>query len=357
LPLRSGSCAHEMTVRLIVGDDPVLVGDAVTRSVDEIVAGADRSGMLETLSEDDYRRDDGGWDARRLSDAARTPPFLSDRRVVVGRHLSRFSRKEDYSPIVDLLGDLLETTDLVLVWEPGVDPKADRMPRLPKALDEAARLAGAVVLRAAAPARAADGRSWLRDQIALSSLDFDRHAVDAVEALLGEDRSRVVGLLRTLEGALGADARVTASDIADYGGTAGSAVPWALDDAIDSGNVKAALGMLPRVIPYDGTPADRSNAVFRLVSLLHRRYANMLRLDGAGVRNEREAADLLGMKGSAFPAKKALQQARRLGSKGIERAIELLAEADLSLRGTKDWPPELVAELLVARLASLSNRR
>ncbi len=344
-------------MRLISGSDPVLVGDALTRVVDELVGDGDRSLVLETLSEDDYRSDEGGWDPARLLDAARTPPFLTDRRVVVGRHLSRFSRSDDCAPLVALLGELPESTDLVLVFEPGIDPKVERLPRLPKALKDAAEAAGAVVVQAEAPSRAADGMAWLRDQIALSSLTFERSALATTEDLLGEDRSRLVGLLRTLEGALGTGATVSSDDIADFGGGVGSTVPWALDDAIDAGKVSEALRLLVRLIPYQGTPAERSAAVFRLVSVLHRRYANMLRLDGADVRNERQAADLLGMKGSSFPAKKAMQQARRLGSANIARAIELLAEADLSLRGTKDWPPELVAEVLVARLAQLARLR
>ena len=68
-----------------------------------------------------------------------------------------------------------------------------------------------------------------------------------------------------------------------------------------------------------------------------------------------EAAKLLGMKGSTFPAKKALAQSRRLGSDRIRRAVRLLAEADLDLRGAKAWPDELVLEVLVARLAALSR--
>ena len=46
-----------------------------------------------------------------------------------------------------------------------------------------------------------------------------------------------------------------------------------------------------------------------------------------------QAAEVLGIK-SAFPAKKALAQANRLGSARIARAVGLLAEADLDLRGT-----------------------
>ena len=36
-------------------------------------------------------------------------------------------------------------------------------------------------------------------------------------------------------------------------------------------------------------------------------------------------------------------------------AISLLATADLDLRGGKDWEPELVMEVLVARLARLGG--
>lgn len=146
-----------MALRLIIGDDPVLVGEAVIAAVDELVGTGDRSLMLETLTEADYRNDSGGYEPSKVLDAVRTPPFLTDRRVVVGRHLSRFSKKEDYLPIVDLLAEPLETTDLVLVWEKGVDPKVDRMPSLPKAIKEAAEVAGALVQHTAAPKGKAAG--------------------------------------------------------------------------------------------------------------------------------------------------------------------------------------------------------
>lgn len=343
-----------MALRLIIGDDPILIGEAVSAIVDELVGDGDRSLMLETLTEADYRNDDGDYESAKVLDAARTPPFLTDRRVVVGRHLSRFSRKDAYAPIIELLAEPLDTTDLVLVWEKGVEPKVDRMPTLPKALKESAEVAGALIQQTAAPKGKA-ASDWLRDRLGASSLQFERGAIAAIEELLGEDRSRVVGLVRTLEGALGADATVSADDVATFGGDAGSTVPWALDDAIDKGDVTAALQLLPRLIPYAGSSTDRNGAAFRLMAVLHKRYSNMLRLDGTEVRDDKAAAKLLGMKGSTFPAKKVMQQSRKLGTDKLARAIELLAEADLDLRGTKDWPPELVVEVLVARLANLSR--
>jgi DNA polymerase III delta subunit len=51
-----------------------------------------------------------------------------------------------------------------------------------------------------------------------------------------------------------------------------------------------------------------------------------------------------------------MHQARRLGHDRISRAIRLVAQADLDLRGEKDWPDHLVLEVLVARLAALAPR-
>jgi DNA polymerase-3 subunit delta len=81
----------------------------------------------------------------------------------------------------------------------------------------------------------------------------------------------------------------------------------------------------------------------------------MLRLDGAAISNEKDAAAHLGIKGSSFPAKKAVVQLRRLGPKKIGRAIELLSETDLDLRGKSALDGDIVMEILVARLAHLSR--
>jgi DNA polymerase-3 subunit delta len=338
-----------MALRLVTGDDAVLLGEAVSRVIDELVADGDRSLMLEQLSETDMRNQDGDWDPSRLLDAARTPPFLTDRRVVVGRHLMRFPTKHDYAPLVELVSDHLPSTDLVLVWERGLDPKMEgRLPAVPKALAEAVEAAGGQILASAAPTRGRAASGWLRDQLATSSLSFEPEAVVAVEDLLGEERSRVVGLVRTLEGALAHGETVTAADVATFGGDAGSVVPWELDDAIDKGDVAGALDVLRRLLS--------ARHPFQLMAALHGRYQRMLRLDGADVADEKAAADVLGMKGSTYPAKKILAQTRKLGSRKIARSVELLADADLQLRGTIDWPDELVLEILIARLAALASR-
>jgi hypothetical protein len=41
----------------------------------------------------------------------------------------------------------------------------------------------------------------------------------------------------------------------------------------------------------------------------------------------------------------------------VARAVRLLAQADLDLKGAKDLAPDLVAEVLVARLSKLAGSR
>ena len=131
----------EVPVHLLVGDDAALLSDALIALVHELVGDGDRALMVEELTEESYRTD-GGFDIARLVDAAQTAPFLTERRVVIGRHMARFSRAEDLAPLYGYLDDVLPSTSLVLVWERGENPRQDRLAALPKKLNESVRAAG-----------------------------------------------------------------------------------------------------------------------------------------------------------------------------------------------------------------------
>ena len=91
------------------------------------------------------------------------------------------------------------------------------------------------------------------------------------------------------------------------------------------------------------------------MATLNNHFEKILRLDGTQISNEKDAATHLGIKGSSFPAKKALSQMRNLGPRKIQRAIELLSQADLDLRGNSALDGDIIVEILVARLAQLSR--
>ena len=133
-------------------------------------------------------------------------------------------------------------------------------------------------------------------------------------------------------------------------GEAGGVPPWDLTDAIDKGDAARSLQLLQRMM----RAGERHP--LQVMSVLHSHYTKLLCLDGADARDEASAAAAIGIR-PGFPAKKALDQYRRLGAVGTRRAVELLAQADLDLRGAKEWPEELVMEVLVARLSRLAGSR
>ena len=57
-----------------------------------------------------------------------------------------------------------------------------------------------------------------------------------------------------------------------------------------------------------------------------------------------------------YPAKKALSMSRRWGSDRIRAAYDVLADADLSMKGASAVPERTVVEIAVARLAGMSAR-
>jgi DNA polymerase-3 subunit delta len=325
------TAAADAPVHLVRGADPSLVRDAVRALVDDLVGDGDRS-----LIVDEHAGE--GYDVTALADAAQTPPFLTERRVVVGRDLHQF-KADELSPLVAYLADPLPTTSLVLVWESGA---------VPKGLLDAIKKAGGAQHDTNPGNRAADVRKWLAERVADAGLDLDRGAVDTIVDTLGQDLGRIGGVLDSLVAVYGEGARLQAPDVAPYLGEAGGVAPWDLTDAVDRGDIARSVEVLHRL--------HANNHALVVMATLHNHVQRMVALDGAGARSEKEAAEVLGIRGSTFPAKKALEQGRRLGTEKLVQATQLLAQADLDLRGVKHGPDELLLEVLVARLANLSRR-
>ena len=315
-------------VIVLSGGDEVLLSAARTALVHDLVGDEDATLVVAELAGDDY-------EMRELVDAAQTPPFLTARRVVVGRGMGRFG-KDDHALLVDYLADPLDSTVLVLEWAGG---------RVPKAVSDAVKKAGGEV-RTTGPGRKVG--DWATQQLADAGIRPDREGTRLIVDWLGDDGGKLPGLIAVLASTYGEGARLTADEIEPFLGDAGGVPPWDLTDAIDRGDIPASITALTRMLGAGRHP-------LQIMATLHTHFQRILRLDGAGARGEKDAAVILNLKGSTFPAKKALAQANRLGSRNCRESIGLLAAADVDLRGTVDWPNELVLEVLVARLARLAR--
>lgn len=325
-------------IHIIKGSDPVLVADRLSAVVDELVGERDRTETVDELSGDDY-------ECAAIAMAAASVSMFGER-VVVARNAGRFGADE-VGPLLTYLADPNPTSVVVVAWE---KPVAVNSKPLPKKLTDAVKAAGGVIHDSDPPVQAKQRSAWLDSRLTDSPVALTPAAKQLIADRFGEDVGRVGGVLGVLEASFPAGTKLGPDDVEPFLGDAGSVPPWELTDAIDGGNVALAVERLQRMLRGDRHP-------LQVMATLQTHYERILRLDGAGCRSEADAAALLGMKGSTFPAKKALGAANRLGGKGVASAIRLLARADADLRGASAWQPELVMEVLVARLARLSGRR
>ena len=330
--------AEALPAYLVRASDAGLRNEALHALVHELVGDGDAGLMVEDF---DFAED---AEPGAIIDAARTLPFLTDRRIVVARDVTNHST-DALAVIIEYLADPSPTTSLVLVAAIG-----DNGPKGPKALFDAVKKVGHIV-DASIPGGKGRGM-WLTEHLKSAPVKLDGAAANLVDKHLGEDLGRLSNLLESLAAAYGVGSKVGVDEVEPFLGEAGSVPPWELTDAIDAGDIPRALSSLHRML----RAGDRHP--LQILATLHGHFGNMLKLDGRNVRAESEAAEILGMKRSTFPAKKAMEQGRRLGHDGVARAIHLLSEADLTFRGFgKDWPQDLVMEVLVARLCRLAPGR
>jgi DNA polymerase-3 subunit delta len=322
---------------LVHGDDPALVGLALAELLGRL--GVEPGASVE-LEEHRGPGPDEPPPLAPVLDGCRTPPFFAPRRVVVLRDAERLDAA-GAEALRSCLPEIPPTTVLVVCAVTGAAGLRGHL----GALATAVGAVGEVV--EATPRGTRDRRRWFEEHLAHAEVRLEPAAAERLRAHLGDDLSRLPGLLEVLVAAYGPGARVSVGRLEPFLGEQGAAPPFELTDAIDRGDVAGALAALQRLLGPGGRHP------LQVVAVLHRHLEAMLRLDGADVRDETAAAALLGT--SPYPARKALLGARRFGHEALGRALVLLADADADLRGGSALPAPALLEILVARLARLAS--
>lgn len=313
-------------VYLIKGSDPSLVSQEVSALVRRVVGERDLDLTLAEIPETEP--------ISAVLDAALTPAFLSDRRVVIVRDIGRF-RAAEVQPLADYINKPVDSTVLVLVGGGGA---------ITQSITKAVKASGQVIDVAVPKGKARE--AWLKDRISQTGLKFDRDAQQLLGDHVGEQPALLAGVCDALTAAFGEGARITTAELSQFLTSGGTATPWQLTDAIDSGDTAAALTAVRAMVGAGG----RHPLV--VLATLTKHFTNLSALDGSLVRGEAEAAEMLSI--APFPAKKALAQARRLGPVRASRAMRLVSQGELDLKGASAMPPEMVLEVLVARLSKLA---
>lgn len=325
---------------LVHGADPSLVSRALSELLVELCGEEGRLSEVEEYSPgDDSDEASGRFDLAPVLEALSTPPWLSEHRVVVVREAGALTAAQGSELAAVLTASPTENILVLSAEGRAVTPS------LAKALREAG---GSLV--DADPGRTTRSRSdWLEARLKRASVHLDAASRRRLAEHIGEDAARLDPILERLAATYGEKAKIGPDELEPLLGEEGSVPPWELIDAIDAGDGDGAVRALRRLLRAGGRHP------VQVVASLHRHVSAMLRLDGADdVGSPEEAAAMLKM--PAFPARKVLTQSRRLGHDRIVRAVEVVAEADADLRGRLAWPPELVLEVAVARLAQLSRQ-
>ncbi|MFM7068047.1 MAG: DNA polymerase III subunit delta [Actinomycetes bacterium] len=325
-------------IHVVKGGDEILLAEAASDLVHRLLAGAERAEHTDEFGGDDY-------ELGAVVAAALTVSMFGDR-LVVARNCGRFSA-DDVQVVIDYLADPSPTATVVLVWDRPASSGAKSYP-VSKRLTDALTAVGGQLHDAGLPAGKARG-AWIEEHLAESPVQLSSRAREMLLEQLGDDLSRLGGVLTVLEATYGT-ATIDPEDLAPFLGEAGSIPPWELTDAIDSGDVPGAVEKVRRML------IGGERHPLQVMSSLTTHFERMMRLDGSGIRDDKTAAAHLGMKGSSFPAKRALAQGAKLGHDQLVRAMQLLATADLALRGTTEQSGQSVMETLVARLAAMSRR-
>ena len=328
-----------MSINLVTGSDPRLVSDKVSEITRELIKSMatkeSRSTILETHDAGAANSQDREDAIRKAVASAETMSLFGEERVVVIREISEATVAE-LSSLVAYLAQPSDSTHLVV----------SATGKLPKSIADALKRAGATTLATTPPDRRQELVTWFLERLGESGLTLELSALNQIIDWLGEDQARLPGLIDILVSTYGTSRKLTSDDITPFLGDAGSVKPWDLTDAIDAGDSAKAIDMLHRM-----TRSGEFHPL-QVMALLHTHYTKLMRLDGPDLNSPQDAMSIIGSK-SEFQAKKYLNQYRRLGGEGINQAVQLLARADVDLRGGKDLGEELTMEILIARLCRM----
>ena len=125
------------------------------------------------------------------------------------------------------------------------------------------------------------------------------------------------------------------------GSSSAPGVPWAVTDALDTGDTQGAL-----------RACAENSAGLAVLAYLSSQVTNAGLLIDAGVTTAQEAEQILGVK--RFPATKALTLADRIGQKGVQECLTVLSQAET--RAKTGVGERAAVEIAVAKLSPIWSK-
>jgi DNA polymerase-3 subunit delta len=321
-------------VYVVLGDERVLADRVVAAARAHVVEGATAAFNVDVLEA-------GEAPIGKILEAANTLPMMAKKRLVVVRGVERLEKGGDggdddkkRSPS-DALAEYVQSpspSSCVLLVGTKLDGR--------RKLATVSRKSNVIV--SCDPIRPHQLPGFVRDEARRRGHAIAHDVADAIVDLAGGELAALIDAVERLSLYVGAknpiDEEAVHASIARV--RVGSV--WGLSDAVAARDRSKALHLLHE--NFD--PRDRGLPLLGLLASSVRKTLKVRALLQAGASAE-DAAKQAGL--PPFRARDAAAQAKKFREGELERAVVILAEADLALKGSKR-PPILVLEDAVVRL-------
>ncbi len=274
--------------------------------------------------------------AEEILEEACTPPFFSDKRLLIVKNVDRWS-VHDQKKIVPFLKRPPEFTVLVLTGEtPG---KLNTVSRV-------LRKRGAIVM--VDLPRDRDLIEWIRNRVRLKGKNIGGKAAAHLLELVGKDLRELSNAIDKLVAYVEEKQNIDPGDVSEALDDIRERSIFELTDSVGIRNLPVALKSLKRLLETGYSPLG-------VTSMLNRQF-RLLWQAKAALEEGKSISELANILETAhWIARKYARQADNFTMEEIKVNLEFIYEADKTLKNTM-VPPELCLDLLLLKLFSRSRK-
>src|SRR5918992_5094605 len=215
-----------------------------------------------------------------------------------------------------------------------------------KQLVKLAESAGGEIREEAAP-KPWELPKWVADRAREEGLELDKEAAKTLVTLAGPGQQRLAREVEKLALGMHPEGRASADDVERLAAADAAPQAYELADALAAGDMRAAMSLAEELESHGERPGRLMFPVVRRLRDVQRAAA----LLEAGV-SEQEAAKAL--KAPPWLAQKTVSRAKKADRAALERALCVMAELEVELRGGGDRPldEDTAFSLALARAAA-----
>lgn len=280
---------------------------------------------------------EGAVSMERIIEAAETMPVMAERKLVVVKDwaplLSARSKGEEENSkrLKEWIGDAPETTVLVFYVRGKANGNKSATKALKKYEELFSQLDDANLYR------------WIRQKVRASGAKIGPEACDALVFAAGRDLTRLLGEIGKLAAYAGRDGEITAQDVRGLVTPTTESTVFEMVDALTAGKYMQAETLLKTLLVMGEKRTRLLYMITRQIRLLYLTKEQLL-----AKKSQAEIQSALGL--SPYPARKLVDQARRMDGKTLRVAYEECVEAEYAVKSGR-WRDEAALEMVMLRLS------